>query len=91
LEHERELREKLLAAEASAAVLVGKPELKAARRTVEKKITMWVNSISGTQQQVREKALQLIEVRVWCRNRPCVGVCSTLLWCDVGGGEWGAT
>jgi hypothetical protein len=43
-------------------VLTSKPELKAARRAVERKITMWVSQISGTQQQVRDKSMQLIEV-----------------------------
>lgn len=51
-------------AEASAAVLTSKPELKAARRAVEKKITMWVSQVSGTQQQVKAKAMQLVEVRL---------------------------
>lgn len=62
LECASQLRAKLEGAEASAAVLINKPELKAARRAVERKITMWVSQISGTQQQVRDKSLQLIEV-----------------------------
>jgi hypothetical protein len=63
LEYELQLRAKLEAAEASANVLISNPELKATRRAVEKKITMWVSQISGTQEQVRTKAVQFIEVR----------------------------
>jgi len=62
LEYEARLKAGLDAAEASTRALISQPEMKAARRSVEKKITMWVSQISGTQQQVREKALQLIEV-----------------------------
>jgi hypothetical protein len=69
LEYAGQLKAKLESAEASATVLISNPTLKAARRAVEKKITMWVSQISGTQQQVRDKSMQLIEVKtfVWWR------------------------
>jgi hypothetical protein len=62
LEYEGQLKAKLEAAEASAEILISNPALKAARRSVEKQITMWVSQISGTQQQVREKSMQIIQV-----------------------------
>ncbi|KAF8066412.1 GLE1 [Scenedesmus sp. PABB004] len=56
------LAAKLAAAEAAAAEITSRPELKAARRALEKQITMAVSQISGTQQQVQAKAAQLIGV-----------------------------
>jgi hypothetical protein len=52
LEWERHMAEKLSAAERAVADLVTKPELKAQRRQIEKKVTLIVSQISGTQQQV---------------------------------------
>jgi hypothetical protein len=46
------LQRKLSEAEAAAAEITSRPELKQQRRTLEKQITMAVSQISGTQQQV---------------------------------------
>jgi hypothetical protein len=87
LEYAGQLKAKLESAEASATVLISNPTLKAARRAVEKKITMWVSQISGTQQQVRDKSMQLIEVgalEVLGVSRQSLRVC--FLWAGAGGG-----
>jgi hypothetical protein len=52
LQYEQLLAAKLAEAEAAAAELTSKPELKQQRRALEKQITMAVSQISGTQQQV---------------------------------------
>ena len=64
-------------------MLISNPELKATRRAVEKKITMWVSQISGTQEQVRNKAVQFIEVRGY--------LFAFVLMCAGGGGRGSAT
>jgi hypothetical protein len=52
VEYEQLLQRKLSEAEAAAAEITSRPELKQQRRALEKQITMAVSQISGTQQQV---------------------------------------
>jgi hypothetical protein len=52
VEYEQLLQLQLSEAEAAAAEITSRPELKQQRRTLEKQITMAVSQISGTQQQV---------------------------------------
>jgi hypothetical protein len=52
LEWEQLMAEKLRAAEESVRDLMTRPDLKAQRRQIEKRVTLIVSQIAGTQQQV---------------------------------------
>ncbi|GBF94860.1 hypothetical protein Rsub_08032 [Raphidocelis subcapitata] len=66
LEWERQMAEKLKAAEAVVADLMTKPELKAQRRMVEKRVTLIVSQIAGTQQQISDKVDDLLRLLASC-------------------------
>ncbi|KAF6263423.1 GLE1-like protein-domain-containing protein [Scenedesmus sp. NREL 46B-D3] len=66
VEYEQLLQRRLAEAEAAAAEITSKPELKQQRRALEKQITMAVSQISGTQQQVLAKSQQLVGLLRGC-------------------------
>ena len=66
LEWERQMAEKLAAAEAAVSDLMTRPELKPQRRQIEKKATLIVSQIAGTQQQISDKVDEALRLLASC-------------------------
>jgi hypothetical protein len=87
VEYEQLLQRKLSEAEAAAAEITSRPELKQQRRALEKQITMAVSQISGTQQQVglsTRPALLRAFLRMSNGIDSASGIrrfCACLVWC----------